>query len=827
MFRSLRKSASSNRSQRRTSKFRPHLEVLEDLTLPAVTFLPTHLMSSNPIQPQAGPGPSGMTPAQVRHAYGFDQISFQNGTVVGNGAGQTIAIVDAYDDPSIAADLAVFDQQFGLATPASFSKVGISANGTASTSTFPAADAGWAGEIELDVEWAHAIAPAANILLVEANSASDADLLRAVDFARSQPGVSTVSLSWGASEFSGESSYDNSFTTPAGHGGVTFLGSSGDSGSPAIWPAFSSHVVAVGGTSLNVDAVGNYLSESGWSGSGGSISSYVTAPSFQAGLVIHNGTAIVSAGGHRTAPDVAYDSAPNTGFSVYGSFGWNGWATVGGTSDAAPQWAGLFAIANQGRALGGLGSLDGYSQALPAIYALPATDFHDVASGGNGGYSAGPGYDLVTGRGTPFANLVVRDLVGTGGTGTTGQPPTVASAARIVSQTATTANLAVLGADAGGEASLTYTWTLTAGPGGVSTSANGTNAAKNATMTFTQTGSYTFQVTITNTAGRTATSQVTVAIAQVSTSVSVTPGSVTVAQGATQAFSAKALDQFGAALTTQPNFAWSVGSTQGTITSAGLFTASATATGSTTVRATTGSLSATATVTFAAPPPATGSTLFSDNFEAGASNWSVTSGSRDYYLVTDHGSKRVKVYNNGATTSRVVAGSATWTDYSYQATLNIDPSSTGSASILARVQDNTHLYFFGYNVALGEWMIAKRNGSAVTILATSAPFAMTFGKDYTVRADLVGGSLKLYANGALQVSTTDATYTSGKIGFTATNAIAEIDDVVVTKLTAPAVVPAASSAAQAASWQSVVDSFSAWFSSEDLRRRLSNFLYGG
>ncbi len=179
----------------------------------------------NGIAPLSSAGPTGYTPAQIRQAYGFDKITFNNGTVVGDGSGTTIAIVDAYDDPRIANDLHQFDLKFGLADPV-FTKVGQ----TGSTTALPAANAGWISEIALDVEWAHAIAPGANILLVEANSASFGDLLTAVDYARHASGVVAVSMSWGGSEFSSESMYDSHFTTPSGHGGVTFVASSGDTG---------------------------------------------------------------------------------------------------------------------------------------------------------------------------------------------------------------------------------------------------------------------------------------------------------------------------------------------------------------------------------------------------------------------------------------------------------------------------------------------------------------------------------------------------------------------------------------------------------------------
>ncbi len=765
-------------------KFRPRLEALEEKILPAqhgAHIFPTFVLAhQRSVRPQAGPASSSLTPSQVRHAYGFDQISFSNGTVQGNGAGQTIAIVDAYDDPNIASDLRTFDTQFGLAAPPGFTKVGLDANGVASTTRMPAANAGWAGEIALDVEWAHAIAPAANILLVEANSSSITDLIRAVDYARSASGVVAVSMSWGSGEFSGETSYDGHFATPTGHGGVAFFGSSGDSGSPAIWPALSTHVVAVGGSSLHLNILGNYGNETAWSGSGGGRSSVISAPGYQSGLVIHNGSTVISASGRRVGPDVSYDADPNTGVAVYDSYGSGGWVQVGGTSAAAPQWAALTAIVDQGLALQGKGSLDGYTQLLPALYGLSSNDFHDVTSGSNGGFTAGQGFDLVTGRGTPVANLVVADLVGTGGV-SNNQPPTVAQSARVVSQTSTTATLSVLGTDDGGESNLTYTWAVTGGPGSASFSANGTNASKNTTATFTAAGTYTLQVTVRDAGGLTATSQTSVTFTQTLTSVAVTPGTATVAQGTGKQFTATAFDQFGAAMTSQPGFSWTLSNpAQGTVDGTGLFTAAQTASGSVLVQATAGGVTGSATVTISTG--GAGAVLFQDNFENGAGAWSVTSGSNDYFLVTDHGSQRLYVTNNGSTVSRVVAGQSSWTNYSYQATLDIGSGSTGSASLLARVQDTTHLYFFGYNIQLGEWMIAKRNGSTTTILATSAPFTAYANQDYTVRAEVNGSSLKLYVNGVLQVSTTDATYASGKIGFSATNATAELDDVVVTQL---------------------------------------------
>src|SRR5262249_8417820 len=202
---------------------------------------------------------------------------------------------------------------FGVGDPPSFVK--------AMPQGQPAFNAGWAGEIALDVEWAHAIAPRANLLLVEARSASISDLLVAINYARSQPGVVAVSMSWGGGEFYGEQSLDGYFTTPAGHvggfgipGGVTFVGSSG-----ARWawtgvesPSVSPNVWAGGRRRLHLTSANTYASETAWSGGGGGVSRYVFEPSYQLGF---NGS------GYRTTPDVSYNADPNTGFYVYNTAG--------------------------------------------------------------------------------------------------------------------------------------------------------------------------------------------------------------------------------------------------------------------------------------------------------------------------------------------------------------------------------------------------------------------------------------------------------------------------------------------------------------------------
>jgi hypothetical protein len=323
--------------------------------------------------------PAVLTPDLVRDAYGFDQISFDG--VAGDGTGQTIAIVSAFDHPTIEADLAEFSQQFGLPA-ANFSEIELGAGQT---------DPGWALETALDVQWAHAIAPGASILLVEAASNSIGDMLDAVAVAASQPGVSAVSMSWGGPEFFGQWAFDDFFQKV----GVTFVAASGDNGR-VNWPAVSPNVLAVGGTMLPLGGG----AETAWSGSGGGLSRFYAAPDYQAGLGL----------GRRATPDVAYNAAPRSGVAVFTSVGpeGDGWYQVGGTSAGAPQWAALVAIANQGRALLGLPALDGASETLPALYGQSAENFNDVTVGRD----AGPGFDLATGLGTPEAEQVVADLVG-------------------------------------------------------------------------------------------------------------------------------------------------------------------------------------------------------------------------------------------------------------------------------------------------------------------------------------------------------------------------------------------------------------------------------
>lgn len=347
----------------------------------------------------AAPPTTAYVPAKVRHAYGFDQV-------VNQGAGQTIGIVDAYDDPKAEADLGEFAKQFGLAacTTANGCFRKIYSNGK-----LPASNTNWSVEISLDIQWAHAIAPQAKIVLVETPTNNLNDLMNGVD-AAVRNGASVVSMSWTVAEFGGEKSLDNHFVS----NGVTFFAASGDSGTGVAYPAASPYVIGVGGTSLALDSNGNYLSEAAWSGSGGGESAIEKEPLDQEQFGIPNDSR-----GTRGVPDVAYDANPGTGYAVYDSVPINGaagWFQVGGTSAAAPQWAALASIANSSRVAARKANLSGTAS---IIYALAktglGTDFHPVTQGTNGSCgtlcSAAAGYDYVTGLGTPQARVLIASLV--------------------------------------------------------------------------------------------------------------------------------------------------------------------------------------------------------------------------------------------------------------------------------------------------------------------------------------------------------------------------------------------------------------------------------
>jgi subtilase family serine protease len=315
--------------------------------------------------------PNGLTPAQVKNIYNLPSA----------GGKGTIVIVGAYDDKNIEKDLNDFSAEFKLPSCTT-------ANGCfekhkmASTMS---SNSGWASETSLDVEWAHAIAPQAKILLVEATTPSGANLLKAVDYAGSVKDASAISMSWGGAEFPEEVSLDSHFKSISG---APFFASSGDNGAGASWPASSPYVIGVGGTSVSFKADGSFNKETAWQGSGGGVSAYEKEPVYQ------NGYSIPKANGMRAIPDVSYNADPVSGFSIIKG---SKWYVVGGTSAGAPQWAALTALGS------GVKNGELYTDKMAENN---AKYFRDIISGSNGDCKyycdARKYYDYVTGLGSPL-----------------------------------------------------------------------------------------------------------------------------------------------------------------------------------------------------------------------------------------------------------------------------------------------------------------------------------------------------------------------------------------------------------------------------------------
>jgi len=370
-------------------------------------FRPFVWMSAAP-DVQHGPGsttcsssnPCYYFPSDVTRAYATAFISNGNG-----GAGRTIAIVDAFHYPSVDADLHNFSTTFGLpdCTVASGCFTVVNQVGGPPRAGF---NAGWAVETNLDVQWAHAMAPNAKILLVEGDTNSFANLGAAVLYARANGDV--VSNSYGANEFSGESGLDGFYSGSS----VPILFSSGDSGAAGhSYPCASTYVVCVGGTSLFETSTSFRASEAGWSGSGGGCSTQISQPSWQSGV-----TPCSTA---RAMPDVAAIADPNTGVLVYISDSrivvTPGLYIIGGTSAASPITAGVVALIQNARIAAGKSEFTGATFG-PALYTVAAGAFYhyryyDVTTGNNG-LAAGPGFDLVTGFGVALGPSITFGLVG-------------------------------------------------------------------------------------------------------------------------------------------------------------------------------------------------------------------------------------------------------------------------------------------------------------------------------------------------------------------------------------------------------------------------------
>jgi subtilase family serine protease len=323
-----------------------------------------------PPPPPPQTGPRGLHPADIQAAYA---LSGSSGTPL-------VAIVDAYDAPTAAADLAAYRSQFGL--PACGAGCFTKVNQSGQPSPLPTVDAGWAQEISLDLDMVSAACPNCHILLVEANSAYFADLAAAVNTA-AQMGADAISNSYGGSDFSQSQmpGYD--------HPGIAVTASTGDNGYGVESPASFKTVIAVGGTSLTKNSNGTFT-ESAWSGAGSGCSTRNIKPGYQ--------TSVTQCSGKASA-DVSAVADPNTGVSVYDSTpygGASGWLVFGGTSASSPIIASVYAMG---------GNLAGY----PAAYTWAhQSGLHDVTSGSNARHcsvsrwcQSQVGWDGPTGLGTP------------------------------------------------------------------------------------------------------------------------------------------------------------------------------------------------------------------------------------------------------------------------------------------------------------------------------------------------------------------------------------------------------------------------------------------
>jgi kumamolisin len=345
-------------------------------------------------QPEEGmsPGgiPDGESPASIACIYGVTPPTRgcpKNGTVVPTGGSRAIALVEWGHNTTLQSDLDTFSDHFGLPR--------VTITEICTTPPCPISDGtGWDLEAALDVQWAHAMAPHARIIV----ATSSVDPI--VDGAESAAGTAVaaagggeVSNSWGydsPAEFPGELSYDRDMQTP----GVVYFASAGDSGRAPQYPSVSPNVVSAGGTHINRDSNGNFTgTESCWSGSGGGISIYETLPHYQ--FIIENLTGL-----HRGTPDLAADADPNSGVLVYNTslYLCPGWCIVGGTSASSPILAGIVNAAGGFRSSTNAELTKAYGEyRLPAIY---HTDFFDITTGNNGA-PARPGWDQCTGIGSP------------------------------------------------------------------------------------------------------------------------------------------------------------------------------------------------------------------------------------------------------------------------------------------------------------------------------------------------------------------------------------------------------------------------------------------
>jgi subtilase family serine protease len=404
--------------------------------LPAVdTTLHTNLFLAGLTSPKtdtANPIAGLYTPSQLETAYGLNPLGAAN-----EGQGQTIGIVDVFNDPNIISDTNKFSAEYGLPqfnatggpTLVDYSDTALGTVSNSSTNSNSGNDT--SSESSLDVEMAHAMAPMANIIFVavpagSTEAAEFVNLLKGAQYAATQ-GASVVSVSYGDTEANIDKPANGGNSNTVATDDSTYLAtgvlstiavsfSAGDSGQPGGFPADSPNVIAVGGTTLHLaSSKGKYFFETAWGGisgagaGGGGISTVFSTPTYQSANGVNYGD--------RSIPDVSLVADPYTAVSVYDSWDKQDWTGYGGTSVASPLFAGILAIAQEDSVAAGNGILT-TAQIHNAIYSAYnsssySTYFNDVALGSNddvgglAGYSATTGYDLATGLGSPIASTLV------------------------------------------------------------------------------------------------------------------------------------------------------------------------------------------------------------------------------------------------------------------------------------------------------------------------------------------------------------------------------------------------------------------------------------
>lgn len=495
--------------------------------------------------------PVGYSPTAIAGAYGFARTG---------GAGSTIAIVDAYGDPTVTSNLQTFSSEYGIPCTGCFTKV----NQTGRSSTYPRANSGWGLEQSLDVEWAHALAPSAHVLLVEARTNSFTNLLAAVRYAAAS--ARYVSMSWGGTEFLGETSYDTYFKAS----GVSYFAAAGDTAGAVIYPSASPDVLSIGGTTLHSSGDA-WVSETAWSDAGGGCSAYEPPSASQKAYPTYDQTT-ANCRTKRATPDISLDANPTTGVAVYDTEAESGWLEVGGTSAST-----VMVAAHATETGSPVGATFVYGKSIKV---------YDVTSGSNT-HPCEVGYDLCTGVGS--WNTAVGKTSGTsGGGGPTGTLSFTTTSKSLTAGGSVPVTVSASGASGSGSVSVSLSTNSSGGtfsPTSVTVPKGGSAAVD---YKDTKAGTSTLTASATN---WTSASRTVTVIPGSLHSISVTPSSTSLAEGATATFTARGYDSYGNPVTSGFSPTWTT-TAPGTIASTGTatakFTASSSKTGSGTVTASQG-----------------------------------------------------------------------------------------------------------------------------------------------------------------------------------------------------------------------------------------------